>query len=135
MLSISDVAQSKSFDTAHWRSIFDVTLTLKQARKSDNGMWVRINLHECPRAFGHFMNLLNRAVYKNAFRSLGKRIRVLPVLEKDLEGRWHYHCAIEPPAHADDTVMDAGTFERLIGDCWSQVHWAYRRISVRDNAD
>jgi hypothetical protein len=135
MLSTDDVAPSSPFDTVHWRSIFDVTLTLKQARKSDTGKLVRIDERECRRAFRHFMNQLNRAVYNSAFRCLGKRIRVIPILEKNAEGRWYYHCAIEPPAHADGTRMDPVSFERLIHDCWAKVDWGYKRILVRDNAD
>jgi hypothetical protein len=135
MRSLADIAEPSLFDTAHWHSVFDVTLTLKQARMSDGGRWVRVDERECRRAFHHFMNLLNRAVYNSAFRWLGKRIRVIPILEKDVDGRWHYHCAIEPPAHADGTVMDAVALESLIQDCWSKVDWGYRRILVRDNAD
>jgi hypothetical protein len=135
MLSLADIAESSLFDTAHWHSIFDVTLTLKQARKSDNGRWVRIDEHECRRAFHHFMNLLNRAVYGTTVRRFGKGIRVIPVLEKETGGRWHIHCAIEPPDHADGIVMDAVSFESLIHDCWSKVHWAYEVDLVRDNAD
>ena len=89
------------------------------------------------------MNLLNRAVYGAAFRRYGKRLRVLPVLEKGelhtralrpcergMFGRWHIHCAIELPLH-----FDAIALERLIRACWSQVEWACGRILVRDNAN
>ena len=76
------------------------------------------------------MNLLNRAVYGAAFRRYHKRLRVLPVLEKDVEGRFHYHCTMESPAHTD-----AVDFERLIHDCWSKVDWGYKHILVRENAD
>ncbi len=130
MLSIPDVAKSQLFATGRWRSIFDLTLTLKQARKSDNGDWVWIDEHECRRAFRHFMNLLNRAAYNSAFRCLGKRLRVIPVLEKDVEGRWHYHAAIEPPPH-----IGPNQFEELIYKCWSKLDWSYRNILVRPNAD
>ena len=52
-------------------------------------------------AFRHFMNLLNRAVFGNAARRYGKRLRVIAVLEKGLNSPWHYHAAIEPPGHID----------------------------------
>ena len=89
------------------------------------------------------MNLLNRAVYGVAFRRYGKRLRVLPVLEKGevqanalrsrergTSGRWHIHCAIELPSH-----VDAVALENLIRDCWAKVELGYRRILVRDCAD
>jgi hypothetical protein len=89
------------------------------------------------------MNLLNKAVYGSAFRRHGKRLRVLPVLEKGevrarslrpcergMSGRWHIHCAIELPPH-----FDAFALEILIGDCWAKVELAHGRILVRDRAN
>ena len=65
------------------------------------------------------MSLLNRAVYGAAFRRYGKRVRVLPVLEKGevharalrswergTSGRWHIHCAIELPSHFDAIALE-----------------------------
>jgi len=136
-------AKSHFFDTSGWGPFCDVTLTLKQARQSERGAWVNIGDYPCRQAFRHFMNLLNRAVYGAAFRRYGKRLRVLPVLEKGdvrahalrswergTSGRWHIHCAIELPPH-----HDAIAFERLIHDCWAKVEWGYGRILVRDGAN
>src|SRR5437667_4332457 len=105
-------AKSHLFDTSNWRPFCDVTLTLKQARQSDRGAWVKLDDYSCRQAFRHFMNLLNRAVYGAAFRRHRKRLRVLPVLEKgevraralrsceaSTSGRWHIHRAIELPPH------------------------------------
>jgi len=75
-------AKSYFFDTSSWGAFCDVTLTLKQARQPDSGGWVKIDDYRCRQAFRHFMNLLNKAVYGAAFRRYGKRLRVLPVLEK-----------------------------------------------------
>jgi len=88
-------------------------------------------------------NLLNRAVYGSAFRRHGKRLRVLPVLEKGevraralrswergTSGRWHIHCAIELPSHCDAVAL-----ERLIRNCWAKVEWGSGRILVRDGAN
>jgi hypothetical protein len=135
------IRPSSLLSVDHWRAAHDLTLTLKQARKSNDERWIKIDQYECSRAFRHFMNLLNRAVYGNAFKRHRKRLRVLPVLEggvlpmlpefpKEVAKRWHIHCAIEPPAH-----MDATGFERLICECWSKVDWGYRRTLVRDSAN
>jgi hypothetical protein len=136
-------ARANFFDTSSWGPFCDVTLTLKQARQSDGGAWVKIEDYPCRRAFRHFMNLLNRSVYKSAFRRYGKRLRVLAVLEKGelrgralrswergTSGRWHIHCAIELPAR-----FDAVALENLIRDCWEKIDWGYGRILVRDGAN
>src|SRR5579863_666063 len=143
MLDPFESAKSHFFDTSSWGPFCDVTLTLKQARRSDGGAWIKIDDYSCRQAFRHFMNLINRAVYGAAFRRYGKRLRVLPVLEKgeirtrvlrswqcDTFGRWHIHCAIELPSH-----LDAVALERLIRGCWVKVEWAYRRILVRDGTN
>ncbi len=75
-------AKPHFFDTSSWGEFCDVTLTLKQAWQPDRGGWLKIDDYRCRQAFRHFMNLLNRAVYGSAFRRHGKRLRVLPVLEK-----------------------------------------------------
>jgi hypothetical protein len=136
-------ARSKLFDTSNWGPFCDVTLTLKQARQSGCGTWVKTDDYSCRQAFRHFMNILNRAAYGAAFRRHGKRLRVLPVLEKGevrvralhsweggRSGRWHIHCAIELPSH-----FDAVTLEKLIRGCWAKVEWACGRILVRDGAN
>ena len=138
-----EAAKSYWFDTSNWRSFCDVTLTLKQARQSENGAWIKIDDYPCRQAFRHFMNLLNRAVYGAAFRRHGKRLRVLPVLEKGevraralrswergTSGRWHVHCAIELPSH-----LRAVALEKLIRACWAKVELGYGRILVRDRAN
>src|SRR5712672_883176 len=119
-------AKSHFFDTSSWGPFCDVTLTLKQAWQPDRGGWLKIDDYRCRQAFRHFMNLLNRAVYGSAFRRHGKRLRVLPVLEKGevraralrpwecgASGRWHIHCAIELPSH-----FDAISLENMIRQCW-----------------
>jgi hypothetical protein len=136
-------AKSHFFDTSSWGPFCDVTLTLKQARQSERGVWVKIDDYPCRQAFRHFMKLLNRAVYGAAFRRYGKRLRVLPVLEKGevraralrswergTSGRWHIHCAIELPSH-----LDAVALEKLIRRCWAKVELGYGRILVRDCAE
>src|SRR5947209_3479864 len=136
-------AKSHLFDTSNWRPFCDVTLTLKQARQSDEGAWAKLDDYPCRQAFRHFMNVLNRAIYGAAFRRYAKCLRVLAVLEKGevrasalrpcergTSGRWHIHCAIELPSH-----FDAFSFENLIRDCWAKVDWGHGRILVRDGAN
>jgi hypothetical protein len=141
--NLFESAKSHLFNTGSWGAFCDLTLTLKQGRLSDVGAWVKIEDNPCRQAFRHFMNLLNRSVYRSAFRRYGKRLRVLAVLEKGelggralrscergTSGRWHIHCAIKLPAH-----FDAVAFEYLIRGCWARIDWGYGRILVRDGAD
>jgi hypothetical protein len=101
-------AKSNLFDTSSWREFCDVTLTLKQGHRADSGSWIKVDHYQCGQAFRHFMNLLNKKVYGSACRRHGKRLRVLPVLEKGevrarslrpcergKSGQWHIHFAIE----------------------------------------
>jgi hypothetical protein len=126
------VTRDRLFDTRHWRSSVAVTLSLKQAIQIRPKSLIRTKLDEqkAKSAFGHFMHLMNRAVYKNGFERKQKRLRVIPVLEKKQLGRWHYHAAIEPPPH-----LSPEDFEILIHDSWSGMHWGYREIDVKPNAD
>jgi hypothetical protein len=132
-------AKSYFFDTSRWGPFCDVTLTLRQARPPDCGGWIKIDDRQ---AFRHFLNLLNRAVFRAAYRRHGKR-RVLPVLEKGEVractirsrergkcGRWHIHCAIELPPH-----FDAIALEKSIRSCWAKVEWGYGGILVRDDTN
>jgi hypothetical protein len=118
-------------NTSAWKEFCDVTLTLKQARKLDHDRWIKLDEIEARGAFRHFMNLLNRAVYGNSRRRHGKRLRVVPVLEKaEFAGRWHYHAAIELPPH-----IDAIRLEELVHACWSKVQWSLKRVLVRDGTN
>ena len=128
--AILEAAKPHLFNTATWGPFCDVTLTLRQARQSDTGDWVKIDENQCKRAFQHFSNLLNRAIYKSAFDRHGQKLRVLPVLERGNPGRWHIHCAVEMPSH-----IHATSFEKLICNCWTKVRWAYDRALVRDGTD
>jgi len=52
------------------------------------------------------------------------------VLEKDASGRWHYHLAIEPPAHLDPKL-----FGLEIRSCWANSRWSRYQIKIEHNAD
>jgi hypothetical protein len=136
-------AKSNLFDTSSWREFCDVTLTLKQSYRTESGSWIKVDHYRYGQAFRHFMNLLNKKVYGSACRRHGKRLRVLPVLEKGdvrarslrpcergTSGRWHVHCAIELPLH-----VDAFALERLIRVCWAKVELSHGRILIRDCAN
>jgi hypothetical protein len=129
MIKSRDVLRSSHFDTSHWPSFCDVTLTFKQARQAQNGTWIRLDEHQCRDAFRFFLKLLNRAVFGAAARR-GKKLRVIPVTERQADGRWHYHAAIEVPAH-----ISALRFDEIARECWRKVDWGRERIEIKDKAD
>ena len=100
---LAQKAKSSLFDVSHWGPFCDVTLALKQARQADNGAWVKIDEHQCKRAFRLFMNRLDHAVYGNAVRRHNKRLRVLPVLEKGKS-------ALERSGESNAVITGDGTF-------------------------
>lgn len=130
MISRIDVIDTPHFDTTHWHSICDLTFTFKQVQKAENGIRIWLDDNQCKKAFQVFMHRLDRAVYGNAAIRFGKRVRVIPVLEKEEFGRWNIHAAIELPRHTD-----AFRFDQLIRKSWSKVDWAYNRIWARDDAN
>jgi hypothetical protein len=130
MISSAAVLAFPEFDIGHWHSVCDLTLTLRQSCRSNNGMTIWLDYDQCRKAFAVFVNHLNRAVYGNAARRFEKKVRVIPVIEKEDYGRWHIHAAIELPRH-----IDAFVFEELVQQSWSKVDWAYDRVLLRDSAD
>ena len=78
---------------------------------------IPIDGRQCSRAFNHFMNCLNRKVYRNAFYRHGKRLRVIPILEKELYGAYHWHCSLERPIHLSEF-----RFMFLVKETWSETH-------------
>jgi hypothetical protein len=117
----SEIKKWPTLNTSHWHSVCAATLTLKQGQHSD----IEIQFKK---AFGRFMKMLNRAAYGNAARYRSKRLRVLPILEKAKDGRWHYHAAIELPAH-----LTREQFTAQVCWCWSKTHWGHRIIDLQFN--
>jgi hypothetical protein len=117
-------------DTAHWRSVCDVTLSLKQSRQADDGRPIKGTVHHYRAAFRNFVKRLNNAVYGNAARRNNRRLRVIPILEKGYYKGWHFHAAFEPPAR-----ITFDEFKPPIQIHWREIHWANRVDEARPNAD
>ena len=107
-------------DTSQWRSVVGLTLNLKQSIKLETGGFVKVDELTAKKAFRHFMNVLNRHIYKAAFRHQGKQLRVVPILERSESGRWHYHVAIEPPVY-----MESNEFADAAMEAWLQTPLGY----------
>jgi hypothetical protein len=118
-------------DTGRWRSAVGLTLNLKQSIVMPSGRAVSIDELAAKKAFRRYMRVLNRCIYRAAFRHHGKQLRVIPIIEKSEEGRWHYHIAIEPPK-----FMDAEHFGDIAMGVWldSPVGYGHGEISAAVDA-
>jgi len=100
---------------------FAVTLTMKQHTQGKS--LDEINASLCLR---HFLNRLNRTCFSNAFSRGGKRISVMPVLEKSYDGRLHYHLTIINP-YPDNAEF----FVQSIRDCWQKILFADSQVDIK----
>lgn len=117
-------------DTSQWRAIVGITLNLKQSAQTLDGSFTLIDEHACKKAFRRFSNALNREIYRSAHRHHGKRLRIIPLLERSASGRWHYHVAVEPPEFMDGEVLATLAMKR-----WEQTDLGYGHGQVCAQAD
>jgi len=118
--TIKDYA--KSFDITN---CFAVTLTMKQRvnNKSLDNISSSQNLR-------HFLNVLNKKCFGNAYKRFNKRLRVLPSLERSSDGRWHYHLILENPY-----LDNPSKFERMVEFAWFKTDYGYRKIDIQYKAN
>jgi len=76
------------------------------------------------------MNRLNASVYGKAFKRFGKRLNVIPSIEKSTEGRLHYHLILQNPYPADPQKVKA-----LIEEQWSKTLFGYRQTHIHWRID
>jgi len=124
----SEIKQWSKLNTSHWRSVLAVTLTVKQALLSDSGCLLPLTEIQAKKELRYFMTRFNRSVYGRAARK-GKKLRAIPVVEKDASGRWHYHLAIEPPTH-----LNADQFAAQNISSWLKSPWAHRINHIKPEA-
>lgn len=108
------------FEAIPWQSPVAATLTLKQRIKQQ-----KIDPYIATSNFRHFLNRLNRQVFGNASKRLGRGLRVIPILEHDELVRFHNHAVIDRPQHV--TFQD---FKVQIECCWSKTTWGYQESVI-----
>jgi hypothetical protein len=108
----------KTFDI---RGCLAVTLTMKQ-----EGSGGKLNEVTSSQNFRHFMNVLNRKVYKQQFKRFNKRLNVIPVIENSYKDRIHLHLILSIPEnfHHDDYIY-------LIKETWNNTNYGYREVDVK----
>ena len=63
----------------------------------------------------HFLNVLNKQVYGNASQRFNKRLKCIPILEKDDNTRLHYHLILE---HLSQRNMRPETYFMIMQKLW-----------------
>lgn len=97
-----------------------VSLTMKQQDGPTT-----LTSYEAEKNLGHFLNRLNKRAFGNAAVRFGRKVSVVPILERSFSGRWHYHLTMKNPF--PDEQMCRSTVE----ECWSKTRWGYNEIDVR----
>jgi hypothetical protein len=99
-----------------------VTLTEKQFV---NG--IQLDGIRSDQNFRHFLNLLNRKVYKSAFTRFKRSLNIITVKEVSSAGRHHRHCMLEKPIH-----ISLEDFSDLIQHCWTSTDFGYEHIHITE---
>lgn len=99
-----------------------VTLTEKQFV---NG--IQLDGIRSDQNFRHFLNLLNRKVYKSSFTRFKRSLYILTVKEVPASGRHHRHCMLEKPQH-----VSLEHFKNLIHECWTSTDFGYEHIHITE---
>lgn len=109
----------------YFEDMVAVTLSMKQyahGHKLDNDKAIQ-NL-------SHFMNLMNKKAFGNAFTRYGKRLSVVPILERSMSHRLHYHLAIDNPYPNDPMI-----FDYHVHTMWRKTDWGYSEIDIQHDAN
>jgi hypothetical protein len=107
-----------------WRYPLAVTLTCKKAIKGSDGYLRPVTEEMCRTNLRHVMNALNHRILGSA-QSKKQRIPIFPILERNAEGRLHYHAIIDVPQEVGDR------FIRELDCIWIWSHIGYRETDVQ----
>ena len=108
-----------------------ITLTMKQylcgAYRGE--MNERLDQMKASQNLRCFLNRLARSCYGNAARRYGKKIEVIPSLERSRDGRLHYHLTIRNPG------IHPLRFRIKIKECWMKTRWSDPSIDIQNAWD
>jgi hypothetical protein len=85
----------------------------------------------------HFLNFLNTEVYGKRSKRFGKKLNVIPSLERSSSGRLHYHLVLQKPQsrHPEMAQEADRAFLALIQSCWKRTPFGYEQIHIHDRVD
>lgn len=131
LLSDDVIIKNNCCNVFDWSNITGITLTLKQSicinNIYENGDIIKYNKN-----FVYFTMFLNQKLFKNGFKRYNKRIRMIAVIEKNKNGRYHIHCAVE---NSVSNRMDNTVFNDYIEHCWKKTKWGHHNILINNNCD
>ena len=112
---------------AEWKNPTAITLTMKKGQYF-NHIYVALDEIMCSRNLRFCLNRLNQKLLGNARRK--SRIKTVAVLERDRDGRFHYHLAIDRPSF----VFEDEFYHELCR-CWEKTIWKRKLVDERVSAD
>ncbi len=118
-------AARKHLRTLSLENCFGVSLTLKQGDSV-----TRLDEISASQNFRHFMNRMNSSIYGKGFKRFGKKLNVIPVLERSSTNRLHYHLIFQNP-YPDDPAA----FARLIESEWAKTRFGYIQSHIDELID
>jgi hypothetical protein len=122
--------QAREFISTFSKSdAFSVTLSMKQSMWND-GCFERLDDIKAQKNMRHFLNRLNRSLFGNAAKRYGKKVEVIPVLEKSPSGRLHYHLTIKNPNPSQPFI-----FQQKVKTCWFQTMFADNQFRIEESYD
>ena len=108
--------------SAHpWHDPIEFDATLKQAFTMGDGYFIKGDGERFDLNFRWFLRRLNRILYGNKSDDIG--IPMFCVLERSIEGRWHFHTLTDRPPGISRIQLAYAV--RL---CWMQIPFAHERI-------
>jgi len=108
-----------------WSNPFALTLTFKQQVN-----FQKLDTILASSNIRHFINRLNRLIFKSSSKRFKKGIHVFPIIEKSADERLHVHAVIDCPSH-----LESSRFHHLIDEAWSKTNFGYRHIHIQPIRD
>lgn len=117
---------NKEWDDETLNRSLGLTLTMKQWNQG-----IKLDPERSDTNFTHFMNRLEKKVFGSSGKRYGKRIKRFSTLERTNK-RFHLHVLIEKPRYNNGTIIDKGTYIKLINDSWGKTYFGYKEIHISE---
>ena len=101
-----------------------VTLTMKKGYLGEKNDHIRASTN-----YRHFSNRLNAVLLGTKAKRYGCKLKTIPVIESNADGRLHYHAVIDRPATCSFTE-----FEQAVRRQWLRTNFGYYEMDVQDAA-
>jgi hypothetical protein len=100
-----------------------VTITLKQGRRIQSGLWQRLCTSEIQKLVKDLYKRINKMAFKSAYRRYGKRVFILGCIEGNgIDKRTHLHLSIGIPHY-----LDADCFKSWLLDEIAKYQWVFKQ--------